>query len=253
MSRRKGEPRPWYRTRAYRLARTVAVAVSLVVGGVWWAQDHGSTGAAPTEAAAGATASPGPTRPADNDAERRAGAETSTRAEAGTGAEAGTRAETAPPAPLPRSPAVEISIPYIEVKAPIVKLGLDRERRLDVPPMENPDVVGWYEAGPSPGEQGTAVAVGHLDTESGPAVFESLEELGRGRIVEVRRADGGTAVYTVDTVRTYEKARFPSEEVYGPRGRPELRLITCGGAFDPKTGYDSNIVVFAHLTATRGV
>lgn len=70
--------------------------------------------------------------------------------------------------------------------------------------------------------------------------------------MEVRRADGRTAVYTVDAVRTYEKNGFPNEEVYGHRGRPELRVITCGGHYDRRSGYDSNIVVFAHLTGVQG-
>ncbi|MFI6809522.1 sortase domain-bontaining protein [Streptomyces luteogriseus] len=72
-------------------------------------------------------------------------------------------------------------------------LGLDRDRRLTAPPYDDPKLVGWYRHGASPGEQGTAVAVGHLDTESGPAVFAGLPELKRGRIVKARRADGRIA------------------------------------------------------------
>jgi sortase (surface protein transpeptidase) len=132
-----------------------------------------------------------------------------------------------------------------------MSLGLDREHRLTAPPGDDPKLVGWYEQGAAPGGQGTAVAVGHLDTDSGPAVFAGLPELGKGRIVKVRRADGRTAVYTVDKVRSYEKAHFPSQEVYGARGRPELRLITCGGSYDRRKGYSGNVVVFAHLTAVR--
>lgn len=131
-------------------------------------------------------------------------------------------------------------------------LGLDRERRLTAPPVDDPKLVGWYEGGPTPGERGTAVAVGHLDTRTGPAVFAAIGQLRPGRLVEARRADGRTAVYTVDAVKTYEKAHFPNKEVYGDRGRPELRLITCGGTYDRKKGYASNVVVFAHLTETRG-
>lgn len=74
------------------------------------------------------------------------------------------------------------------------------------------------------------MAVGHLDTDSGPAVFAGLPELKRGRIVKARRADGRIAVYTVDKIKSYEKAHFPSQEVYGARGRPELRLITAAAA-----------------------
>ncbi|GGN90231.1 hypothetical protein GCM10011579_086000 [Streptomyces albiflavescens] len=156
-----------------------------------------------------------------------------------------------PPTPLPRSPATSLRIPYFSLEAPVVRLRLDGERRLTAPPVDDPKLVGWYEGGPTPGEAGTAVAVGHRDTRTGPAVFVALGRLRPGRLVEVRRADGRTAVYTVDAVKTYEKAHFPNKEVYGDRGRPELRLITCGGVYDRKKGYAGNIVVFAHLTETR--
>ncbi|WP_425336473.1 class F sortase [Streptomyces afghaniensis] len=157
-----------------------------------------------------------------------------------------------PPAslhPLPRSRATRLLIPYLRIDAPVMDLGLDRERRLTAPPEDDPKLVGWYRYGASPGERGTAVAVGHLDTDSGPAVFAGLPELTRGRIVKARRADGRIAVYTVDKIKSYEKAHFPSKEVYGARGRPELRLITCGGSYDRRKGYSGNVVVFAHLTA----
>ncbi|MFH8801745.1 class F sortase [Streptomyces sp. NPDC017936] len=153
--------------------------------------------------------------------------------------------------PLPRSRATRLVIPYLSIDAPVMDLRLDGERRLPAPPEDDPRLVGWYAAGPSPGEQGTAVAVGHLDTDTGPAVFAPLSELGRGRRVEVRRADGRVAVYTVDAIKTYEKEHFPDREVYGARGRPELRLITCGGAYDRRKGYTGNLVVFAHLAELR--
>nr|WP_237305123.1 class F sortase [Streptomyces qaidamensis] len=155
------------------------------------------------------------------------------------------------PRPLPRSRATRLLIPYLRVDAPVMGLGLDRDRRLTAPPDDDPRLVGWYQHGASPGEQGTAVAVGHLDTDSGPAVFAGLTELKRGRIVKARRVDGRIAVYTVDKIKSYEKAHFPSQEVYGARGRPELRLITCGGSYDRRKGYSGNVVVFAHLTGIR--
>ncbi|MCF0080611.1 class F sortase [Streptomyces lomondensis] len=164
-----------------------------------------------------------------------------------------TRKPRTPPAlrPLPHSRATRLLIPYLRVDAPVMDLGLDREHRLTAPPEDDPKLVGWYRNGASPGGQGTAVAVGHLDTDSGPAVFAGLTELKRGRIVKARRADGRIAVYTVDKVKSYEKAHFPSQEVYGARGRPELRLITCGGSYDRRKGYSGNVVVFAHLTGIR--
>uniref|UniRef100_UPI004040278B class F sortase n=1 Tax=Streptomyces sp. TG1A-60 TaxID=3129111 RepID=UPI004040278B len=156
------------------------------------------------------------------------------------------------PRTLPPSPARTVTIRYLGIKAPVIGLRLDSRRRLPAPPDDKPTLVGWYSEGPAPGGPGTAVVVGHRDTRTGPAVFASLEMIKPGRVVEVRRTDGRTAVYTVDAVKTYEKARFPDKEVYGHRDRPELRLITCGGTYDRRTGYASNVVVFAHLTATRG-
>ncbi|MFJ9587681.1 class F sortase [Streptomyces acidicola] len=231
MARRRGAPRPWYRTRAYRLTRTIVVTVCLVVGGVWWAQNDepaDPAGARTDARGVGAPHAPAPRRTPPGESQ-------------GT-----------PPRPLPRSRAVSLTVPYLGIEAPLVGLGLDSRRRLTAPPTDDPKAAGWYEGGPAPGQYGTVILVGHRDTRTGPAVFAALHEIQTGRVVKVRRADGRTAVYTVDAVRTYEKAHFPDEEVYGRRQRPELRLITCGGRYDRRTGYVSNIVVFAHLTETKG-
>ncbi|WP_432126381.1 class F sortase [Streptomyces sp. bgisy082] len=151
-------------------------------------------------------------------------------------------------APLPRSRPTAVAVPAITIEAPVTDLHLDRKGQLAAPPVDNPSIVGWYAKGPTPGERGTAVVVGHRDTLTGPAVFLNLGVLNPGNTVRVARADGKVAVFTVDRIKTYAKNDFPDEEVYGATGRPELRLLTCGGAFDRKTGYEANIVVFAHLT-----
>ncbi|MDW4897294.1 class F sortase [Streptomyces californicus] len=153
-----------------------------------------------------------------------------------------------PPAPLPRSPATKLSIPALSLEAPVVALPLDPAGHPGTPPIDKPKLVGWHGDGPAPGEKGTALAIGHRDTLTGPAVFLNISMLRPGNTVRVTRADRRTAVFTVDAVRTYQKKSFPDKEVYGERGRPELRLITCGGRFDKKAGYAANVVVFAHLT-----
>ncbi|MDQ0990022.1 class F sortase [Streptomyces sp. V3I7] len=233
-ARRRRPRRPWHRTRAYRLTRTVALTVVLVVGGVRCAGGADGSAADPADPGAGGTR-----------ADARGGQQPLAARPA-----RGSAHPPAPPRPLPRSRAVRLAIPYLGVDAPVGTLRLDRDRRMTAPPDDAPRLVGWYADGPSPGERGTAVAVGHLDTKTGPAVFAGLPALGPGHLVEARRADGRGAVYTVDAVRTYDKAHFPDREVYGARGRPELRLITCGGAYDRRTGYTGNVVVFAHLTRT---
>ncbi|MFI1015247.1 class F sortase [Streptomyces sp. NPDC020965] len=154
-------------------------------------------------------------------------------------------------APLSPSRAVKLVIPAIVIEAPLMGVGLDSRGRLGAPPLNMPKVAGWYQDGPSPGEVGTSLIVGHRDTTKGVAIFLNLNALRRGDTVKVRRADRQTAVFTVDAVRTYKKSEFPDDKVYGPAKRPELRLLTCGGRFDKKTGYSANVVVFAHLTALR--
>lgn len=160
-------------------------------------------------------------------------------------------ARPTPPRPLPRSPATTLRVPSLGIVASIVPLRLGPDRHLGTPPLDKPKLVGWYAGGPTPGERGAAIAVGHRDTKTGPAVFAGLARVPRGARIEARRADGRTAVYTVDRVRVFDKAGFPDKEVYGPTKRPELRVLTCGGLFRHATGYTSNVVVFAHLTATR--
>ena len=69
-----------------------------------------------------------------------------------------------------------------------------------------------------------------------------------GAEVRITRADGRTAVFAVTRVATHPKNRFPSGEVYGPIDHAGLRLITCGGDFDRRTGhYADNVVAYARL------
>ncbi|MER5291754.1 class F sortase [Streptomyces pharetrae] len=157
-----------------------------------------------------------------------------------------------PAAPaLPPSPPDRIRIPAIRVDAPLTGLGLTRTGSLEVPPAGRPDLAGWYEAGTTPGERGTAIVAGHVDNAEGPAVFYGLGALRRGGTIEVDRRDGSVAVFTVDAVEVYQAKNFPDEKVYGPARRPELRVITCGGGYSRATGYQGNVVVFAHLTGSR--
>ncbi|MCX4979934.1 class F sortase [Streptomyces sp. NBC_00572] len=252
MARRRSSRLTRRRRRLFRLARTVTVTVVLVTGGVWWAGDEEP--AEPVLAAGPAA----PGRPASAPAASgAAGADAGAGAPAALDHKAKPRARpkaipsprpSPPPAPLARSRPTTVAVPAITVEAPVVELGLDAAGRLATPPVDNPLVAGWYAKGATPGERGTAVVVGHRDTRTGPAVFLNLDSLSPGNTVRVARADGKVAVFTVDRVRTYAKAEFPDKEVYGATGRPELRLLTCGGAFDRSTGYEANIVVFAHLT-----
>ncbi|MFD5566395.1 class F sortase [Streptomyces cadmiisoli] len=153
-------------------------------------------------------------------------------------------------APLAPSPPDRIRIPAIRVDAPLTGLGLTPTGSLDVPPAADKNLAGWYEAGTTPGETGTAIVAGHVDNADGPAVFYRLGALKRGSVIEVDRRDGGVARFSVDAVEVYDAKNFPDRKVYGAAPRPELRVITCGGGYSRDSGYRGNVVVFAHLTGS---
>jgi hypothetical protein len=170
-------------------------------------------------------------------------------AQARSGSGQAGRADAAPA--LPPSPPDRVRVPAIGVDAPMTGLGLTPSGSLDVPPPERANLAGWYEAGTTPGETGTAIVAGHVDNAEGPAVFYRLGALEKGATIEVDRRDGSVAVFTVDAVEVYAAEDFPDAKVYGAAGRPELRVITCGGDWSRSTGYQGNVVVFAHLTGSR--
>ncbi|GIF72390.1 class F sortase [Asanoa siamensis] len=161
------------------------------------------------------------------------------------------KAATPAPAPVPlsRSEPVTVAIKRIGVSATILNLKLNKDRTLQVPPLKKADLAGWYSLGPTPGELGNAVIVGHVTTKTAPAVFFKLGELRPKDVITVTRKDGITASFTVDGVKSYPKRKFPTDLVYGPNDKPGLRLVTCGGEFDAKThNYQDNVIVFATAT-----
>jgi sortase (surface protein transpeptidase) len=145
-----------------------------------------------------------------------------------------------------------VSIPAVGVAARLVRLGLNSDGTLEVP--SDYAVAGWYRLGPKPGQIGAAIIVGHVDSTAGPAVFYRLGEVVPGDVVRVASPNRPPLRFRVYAVREYPKAAFPTRQVYGQTTTPELRLITCGGLFDPATGhYRDNVVVFARLVAPGGV
>lgn len=152
---------------------------------------------------------------------------------------------------LDRSEPTRVDIEAVGVHAPLTALGLDRKGDFEVPALRRPHEAGWFEPGPTPGEFGPAVLLGHVDTDrSGPAVFFKVKDLEAGDAIEVTREDGIVVVYEVTGVESYPKKRLPYEEVFGVRAEPVLRLITCGGDFK-RGNYTENVVVFARYTAHR--
>ncbi|WP_405801312.1 class F sortase [Streptomyces sp. NBC_01506] len=151
---------------------------------------------------------------------------------------------------LGRSAPVSLSIPAIGVDTPVMRLGLAPDGTMQVPPIAADDRAGWYQHSPTPGQTGPSVIVGHVTVGTyGDGVFRRLARLRRGDRITARLENGTAAVFAVSAVRKVAKADFPADDVYGDVDRPELRLITCGGA-QTSDGYLDNVIVFATLTAT---
>jgi hypothetical protein len=147
-----------------------------------------------------------------------------------------------------RSEPVHLAIPAIGMAVSLGSLGLNSDGTVQVP--DNTVQPGWFRLGPTPGQIGSSVILGHVDSYLGPGVFFQLRTLAAGDQVDVGLADGVTAQFTVNSVAEYSKTDFPAQRVYGSHGSSALQLVTCGGVFDHQTGsYLSNVVVYSSLSA----
>jgi sortase (surface protein transpeptidase) len=138
---------------------------------------------------------------------------------------------------------VRVVIPAIDVAADLVGLGLNDDQSMEVP---NFGLAGWYEPGPRPGEPGPAVIAAHVDSVDGPDVFFRLKDLTRGDRISVELADGSTEEFVVRRSEQQLKQQLPVERIWNDTDEVALRLITCGGEFDPnERSYESNVIVYA--------
>ena len=233
------------------LLAAAATVVLVLVAGVVITLGLRHQGPPQPAAAAAAPASPAPSTPPGPDPVRHR-----RRAAPTTPGTPTAKAPVAPVAPVDLGPImrgsapVRLDIPSIGVHtSTFVDLGRAADGSIEVP--TDFAAVGFYTPGPTPGQFGPAVIAGHVDSHQGPAVFYRLGALRAGARISVGRKDGSTATFVVDKVASYPKARFPTTEVYGnTTSRAELRLITCGGSFDDRSGhYVDNVIAFAHLVS----
>ena len=158
-----------------------------------------------------------------------------------------TKSEMRQPHTLNRSTPQRLRIKHIDLDSRISEVGLNLDGTIELPAYDNP-IVGWYKFGPSPGEKGPAVIVGHVDTIEGPSIFFNLHKLQIGNVIEIERGDSQVAKFTVTQVKQFSQSNFPTDEIYGDTPDSTIRLITCGGIFDKTTGrYTENTVVFGQL------
>jgi LPXTG-site transpeptidase (sortase) family protein len=150
--------------------------------------------------------------------------------------------------PLARSVPSRLRIPKLGVNSPIMKLGLNADHTIQVPPLSQPKMTGWWDGGPTPGEKGASVILGHNVGNGHPSVFEKLGTLKPGDQVQVTRGNGTVATFEITKLEQIAKSRFPTEKVYGKLSYPGIRLITCGGRFDSSWGHHvDNIIAYGKL------
>ncbi len=139
-----------------------------------------------------------------------------------------------------------VRIPAIGVDSGLEALGVDASGQLS-PPVDY-DSAGWFTDGVVPGQIGPAIIAGHIDSATGPAVFAGIASLAVGDQVLVDLSTGQTLTFVITGSEQSPKAAFPTSDVYSNVPRPELRLITCAGAFDRSIGhYTDNLILFAAL------
>lgn len=164
-----------------------------------------------------------------------------------------------PAAPQP-APAVEyltgdltLRIPKLGIDQPVpLPLGLTDAGEVEVPPLNQPELLGEWVGGVTPGDDGVSVVFGHISGRRSPSepsipgVFARLDDLAVGDLIEVQRPDGMTVKFTVAATENHLKTQFPSARVYQPTPEPTLILVSCTGTL--KDGhYNQNRIVWADL------
>lgn len=139
-----------------------------------------------------------------------------------------------------------LTIPAIQVDAMVDYVGLTADGAMDV--TMNQDNVAWYQLGPRPGEEGSAVIAGHFGpwNNGRGSVFDRLHLLSIGDQIAVEDDQGVKTVFVVRESRRYN----PDDdvpEVFGSNdGLAHLNLITCEGEWDSVTkNYSKRLVIFA--------
>jgi hypothetical protein len=149
-----------------------------------------------------------------------------------------------PPAhPIPDP--VRVVIPAIDVDALLVEVGVAKDGSMELPPF---GLAAWFRVGPAPGAPGPAVIVGHVDSPKRPDIFYHLRKLRAGDEILVYGESGDVAMFVVDSQETVLKTQLPTERIWVRTSQAVIRLITCGGKWDKRTGhYLSNTIVYGHL------
>lgn len=172
------------------------------------------------------------------------------------------RVPAAKPA-LPTTSLTRLLIPSIGVDSQdFITVGLDDQKQLQTPTLQQPRAIAWYRGSPLPGESATcsydqgctqpSVLDAHINANGVQGVFARLASLKVDAKIAVTRSDGETAHFVVTRVLIIPKKDFPTGTVYGST-ETSLVLITCGPGDLVHTSaggdYLQQTIVLAKLTA----
>ncbi|MGW7684039.1 class F sortase [Kribbella sp. NPDC054772] len=141
---------------------------------------------------------------------------------------------------------LRLRLASVRIDVPVVPVGVAADGQMQLPP--NPATIGWYRFGPSTADtHGSVVLGGHVDSKQygvGPLV--RLRTLRAGAAVVIGLTDGTATTYRVQSVQDIPKTSMAFDQVFDRDGARLLRIVTCGGPYDPdRGGYQDNLVVTA--------
>jgi LPXTG-site transpeptidase (sortase) family protein len=139
-----------------------------------------------------------------------------------------------------------LKIPGIDVDAAIEYVGLAPDGAMDIP--KGPSDVGWFELGPRPGENGSAVMAGHYGIwKNGEgSVFDNLHKLISGDKLYIEDEKGAVVTFVVRESRRFDPKADAKEVFSSSDEKAHLNLITCEGTWNKVSkSYSQRLVVFA--------
>ena len=136
--------------------------------------------------------------------------------------------------PMPGVIPIRLVIAAVGINALVEPVGVQPTGDLATPTHHPWDDTGWYDLGPDPGEQGSAVIDGHLDRPGGyPAVFWRLRDVQVGDDVQVKSTAGKVLHFRVTRIAYYTPNQAPLQDIFGNLAGRYLNLITCAGDWIP--------------------
>lgn len=140
---------------------------------------------------------------------------------------------------------IRIAIPVLNVDSLVEYVGVTDGGEMDVP--KGPTNTAWFNLGPRPGEEGSAVISGHFGWKNGiSAVFDNLHKLKTGDKIYTTDDKGIATAFVVREIRSYDQNADASYVFGSNDGKAHLNLVTCQGIWNKKLkSYSNRLVVFA--------